>query len=296
MKLAVHANYFLDEYGVQDGMKRIRDLGYRYISYSITGRYDEPFVTQWSEEDLKNYFTPIREAAQANGITIAYTHLKGDYYNDFSPHTFEARKKMCHRAVLATHYLGVEMLGVRPVALNVPDPNSMELSRRVCYEVFDLLTQAAAELGVRIAVINPNRIKTSYCYGNTIDELKEICQHYDAPLIFDPLNAYFTHIPYRRFMQELKDRFFAFVMDDLEPLTRSRTVPMLGSVNYSVIFSEMYDMPEDLVVSVDASPILEKYKTFSEDKALEDAVNQLLLDMGEEFIHTMQVRKEQSRV
>ena len=82
MKVAAQSDFYFQTYGPEEGIKRLEELGYEYITYTITGRYDQPFATEWTDKELEENYAPIKEAVEKSKLKMLFAVIGTDIYND----------------------------------------------------------------------------------------------------------------------------------------------------------------------------------------------------------------------
>lgn len=279
MKLAAQSEFFIKNYGPEEGLKRLKNIGYDSISYSITDRYDEPFTTEWTDKDLEAKFRPIGDAIRASGLEFLYTSLVCDTYNQLLPQTTEARMKMCVQAIKATYYMGGDTFAFAlPMASSGAD--SIARTKELTEQYMDAMYEVAKPLGISIAVFNnPGRTSSCYSYGSLAEELLELNEKYGAKIILDPKNAYRSHCRIGQLISQLKDKVFAFVLSEAD-----KPLPMMGSVNYPEVINELGKLECDYSMVVNYSPVFKRYSHFASAEGVTKAVETLLYDMAKAII------------
>lgn len=286
MKVAAQADFFIKHYGVEHALKKLKATGYEYITYEISGRYDEPFTTQWTDWDIKEQFSPIGVCATNENLNLAYTTLKSCIYHDLLPETSEARKQMCIQAVKATACMGCPVFAIRPAAMFYKRPDIYEVTKKISWDIFESVKQTADRVGVQLAFVNNN---CCYAYGSRIDDLIELSEHFDGKIVIDPMNAYEAHENEMELAKQAGDRLLAFCVTDLEGdegnpfhfTGKQRTImPMMGALNYPLIIDRMKAVNQEAIVSVIYNDVLERYVDFVDSEPLMDAFDKLFYKTG----------------
>ncbi|MBQ9543694.1 MAG: TIM barrel protein [Clostridia bacterium] len=280
MRLAAQSDFFVKSFGPEEGFRKLKSIGYEAVTFAIRDRYDEPFTTSWTEDQIKERFSAIGAAAKAQGLEIIYATNTCDIYNDLLVHTFDARKEMCLRIVRAAHYMGAKSVAFRPVKFNGNIENANEASKQLSFEIFDLIKKEADKYSLPLAFFNNIRGGKKYCFGCTAEELKELCARYGAKAVIDPVNAYKAQERLDRLTEGLKGQIFGIVLDDVESTIKNPFMPMMGSIDYSVILKCAAEAPDDSFAIMDCSGVFNRYSEFADHKGVVEALNTLLYDMG----------------
>jgi len=280
MKIAAQSDFYFQTYGPNEGIKRLEKLGYQYITYTITDRYDQPFTTKWTDTEIKERYEPIKKAVEASNLEMLFAMIGTDIYNDVLHHTFEARKKMCVNAVKAAAYAGCGIIAVRPATIVRAVQNAMEKSKEISLEVFNAMKEEAEKMGVKLAFINNTMSQTlwggNFCYGSTAADLVELSERYDAGIIIDPVSAYNSLQRVEELLVGVGDKLIGFLITDIEGATKSSVLPTMGIINYSEISNCLRQVPEETALVVMQTPILKRYGDFIHNEPMVEALNQFL--------------------
>lgn len=280
MKVAAQADFYFEQYGIEKGLKCLEELGYQYLVYSITGRYDQPFATEWTDKELEEHYALIWKAIENSNMEMFFAILPTDIYLDDLHHTAEARKKMCVQAVKAAAYAGCKILGVRPAILVQSTPDAKEKSKKISCEIFDMMQATANEVGVQLAFINGTNLQGfsygNYCYGSNISELLELAQKYNAKIIIDPVNAYLAHEKVEELIIGAGDKLIGVLLTDIEGAGRRPVIPTTGCVNYVDVSEKLKYAHSDAALVAMYTPVYKRYRDFVNKEGLITAIGQLL--------------------
>ena len=75
-------------------------------------------------------------------------------------------------------------------------------------------------------------------------------------------------------------QIFGIVLDDVESTIKNPFMPMMGSIDYSVILKCAAEAPDDSFAIMDCSGVFNRYSEFADHKGVVEALNTLLYDMG----------------
>ena len=288
MKIAAQSDFFFQTYGPEEGIKRIEELGYKYITYTITGRYDQPFTTQWTDKELKEHYSPIKEAMDNSNLEMLFAVVGTDIYNDVLHFTLEARKKMCVHSVKAAAYAGCKILAVRPATIVRATQDAMQKSKAISFEVFDAMKEEADKLGVKLAFINNTKSQNLWggniCYGSNASDLMELAEKYDAGIVIDPVSANHAMERVENLLVGVGDKLIGFFLTDIEGTTKANVIPTLGCLNYSDIARNLKYASEDAALVAMYSPILKRYSDFAKNEGFVKTLGELMMKMANTFL------------
>lgn len=280
MRIATQSDFYFQTYGPEEGVKRLEKQGYQYVVYTITGRYDQPFTTQWTDVELEEHYAPVKTAIANSTLEMLFAIVGTDIYNDVLHHTFEARKKMCVHAVKAAAFAGCKILAVRPATIVRGTQDAMEKSKAISLEVFDAMKEEADKLGVKLAFVNNTMSQTlwggNFCYGSTTTDLLELAEKYDAGIVLDPVNANLAMQRVEDLLIGVGDKLIGFLLTDIEGTTRTSVLPTMGIINYTEIPNCLKKAPEEAALVVMQTPVLKRYSDFINHEPLVEAVSRFL--------------------
>lgn len=280
MKLVAQSDFFIKHCGGIESLDRVKKIGYEYISYTVSDRYDEPFTTQWGDKELEEYFAPIGNAIKERGLKLFYVEVGGDIYNDLLTHTTEARTKMCLQVVKACHYLGCDTVAIKPAKVNRATADAWEITKNMTYQILDQVKAEADKYGIKLAITNNIRCGGQYLYGSEPDELLELCERYDAKAIINPSSAFVAHERVGRFISKVGDKLFAFLINDLESSNKNPFMPMMGSLDYATIIEALKGADQNAGAVMMCTPVFNRFKQFVDHQGVNDSLDTLLYKMG----------------
>ena len=280
MKVAAQCDFYLQHYGLGKGLTYLKDLGYQNLVYTITGRYDQPFTTQWTDKELEEYYSPIKKAVEESEMNMLFAILATDIYLDDLAHTADARRKMCVQAVKAAAYAGCKILGVRPAILVQTVSDALEKSKEITCGIFDEMKKVADEVGVTLAFINGTVIQGysygNHCYGSNINELIELANRYDGKIIVDPVTAEHAKENVKDMVLGAGDRLIGMLITDMEKASRLPLIPTMGCINYPDISACLKDVCEEAALVTMHTPVFKKYADFLNNDSMVKSLSQLL--------------------
>lgn len=284
MKLAVQADFFIKRYGLEEGAKHIRSVGYDCVYYTIDERYDAPFTSEWTEEQIAEKYAPVGKAFADNGLAIRCVIAGGELFNDHKPETFDARIHLVEQYVIACRYLGCDTLAVKPPAFYKPRLTFKEDSRSNTYTAFDRIKAACDARGVRFVIINngPNYLPQKP-YGCSLEHLIELGEHYGAKILFNPLNANKAGKEADALVSGLGDSLDGFLVEDMEAALGSSIMPMMGTVDYLSIIEALKTANRDACVVMSMGDFIRRFARFEDCQNVYDAIDGFLFQMGSLF-------------
>lgn len=280
MKVAAQCDFYFQRYGLEKGLTYLKDLGYQNLVYTITGRYDQSFTTQWTDKDLEEYYSPIRKAVEESKMNMLFAILGTDIYLDDLAHTADARRKMCVQAVKAAAYAGCKVLGVRPAILVQTIPDFQDKSKEISCKIFDEMKVVADEVGITLAFVNGTTIQGfsygNHCYGSSVDELLELANQYDGKIIIDPVTAEHAKENVQELIVGAGDKLIGILLNDMEKATRLPVIPTTGCINYPEISRSLKGAYKEAALVTMHTPIFKKYGDFIHNEGLVATLSHLL--------------------
>ena len=288
MKVAAQSDFYFEHYGIEKGLEHLKALGYQSLVYSINGRYDQPFTTQWTDKELEEHYVPIKKAVENSDMEMLFALLTTDIYLDDLHHTAEARKKMCVHAVKAAAYAGCKILGVKPAVLVQSIPDAKEKSKKISCEIFDVMKKTADEVGVQLAFVNAKNSQGfsygNYGYGSNAKELQELAERYGGKIIIDPVNAYLAHEQIDDLLVGAQDKLIGVLLTDIESTGKCPVIPTMGCVNYVDACEKMKSARSDATLVAMYSPVFKRYKELIGREGLVSVLGQLLYKITRVFV------------
>lgn len=265
MKLTAQADFYIEHYGVEEGIKYLKTLGYNQIVYAISGRTKKLFADE-------NAYELFRTTLQQHDIKLLFTIHKEEVYSDSAPQSTEGRILRCIDSLRITANMGCEVLAVRPVTLRRSIPNAWEESKRLTCEIYSGIKEEANGLGVKLAFFNNTKVMQftsgTYSYGCRGSELLELADVFDAGIVINPVYALKAGERVEELLTEVKDKLLAFCINDQSQRTPYQSFPMFGTVDYVGLsrFFKMYDSDASIVMMY--TSILNRYEDFAAERSL----------------------------
>ena len=277
MKLTAEANFYIEKYGAKAGIEYLKNLGYDNIIYTLTARVLEPFLSKNTDEQMKEAFGEIRDAANLVGVKILFTIMKEEIYNDQNPNALTKNKLLYKQGVKATSYLGCKFFGVRPVCLRYSSPHAWKESQMLTYDIYSEIKEEADKYHVSMAFVNNTKqlsfTSGTYSYGCRGYELMDLAEELDAGVIVNPVYALKAGERLEDMLTEVKDKLVGFCIDDKSQRTMYQTFPMFGCVDYESLIYFIQKYKSDAAVVMMYSQMFNRYSEFTSDTEIVDAVS-----------------------
>jgi len=280
MNLAIQSDQYLKN-GIEGGLERIGGIGYKYATYTVKGRYDEPFV-DFSDDELKKEYGPIGKAFEEKGIKIVYNELSTEMYVNYLTNTNAAREKMVIQTIKASSFMGVSHLLLKPFFIIPAGDDPVSVTREKLYELLELFMPVAKEYGVKLLITNNTFHNTKLFFGSEPEDLLELYERYGVMTVIDPVNAYKAKWKLSKAMMMIKDVIYAYQITDVEPSVRNPFMPMMGSIDYPQVIRTLAAISEerpDFVAVMNANIVFKRFSEFDSD-GLDSALDNLLYKMG----------------
>ena len=269
MKLTAQADFFIENYGVKNGVDFLKNLGYQNMIYTITARVLEPFLESVDDNEMKKKFGEIQDVMKQENINLLYTTLREEVYSDLYSCTPESKIKLVINAIKATAYMGCDTLVVRPICFRRSTADAWKKSKECTYEIYGAAKKVADELGVKIAFFNNTKqlcfTSGTYSYGCRAAELLELANEFDSGVVINPVYALKAGERVQELLSELGDKVLGFMIEDKNQRIESQGIPFFGAVDYYGLIDYFKENPSDMAMVMSYTPIMNRYKEFASD-------------------------------
>lgn len=276
MKLAVSASYYEKRYGLEAGLKYLKDKGYESIVYMLP-RYEEYARKNMSEEKFETYFKNIRATIERSGLSLAFTTNTTGIYSDMVPSTYEARIDMCMKGVKATALLGCEVFAVRPVKFYWLEDNKTEMSRKLAYDALKRIKAEADKYGVKLAIVNADNDEV---FGWCVEDIKELVDEFDMYVVIDTEDGFFAGSKVKDFVSAFNDRLIGVLLKDVEATMKNPMIPFMGKAGFQSIAKSLAQANTNAAAVVMPEMFYARLQEFQESNGLWDALDELYYEIG----------------
>jgi len=277
MKLTAQADFYIDHYGVEEGIKYLKSLGYNQIVYAISGRTKKVFADEHAYE-------LFRETLQRYDMKLLFTIHKEEVYSDLAPQTTEGRIIKCIESLRITANMGCEVMAVRPVALRKSIPNALDESKRLTFEIYSDIKEKADGLEIKLAFFNNTKIMQftsgTYSYGCRGSELLELAGAFNADIVINPVYALKAGERIEELLTEVKDKLLAFGIYDQSQRTPYASFPMFGTVDYIELIRFFKGFKSDASIVMMYTPIMSRYEDFVSERSFIHALTEAFHKIG----------------
>ena len=302
MKVTCESDFYIQRYGIEEGLKKIKELGYQNISYTLTQMSVFPDFGEWSKEKLEEQYEPLRKVLEKYGLGISYITMARSIYNHNQPTTFETRKTWCLQTMRVAAYLGCPLVVVYPTALPGGCPDLYQRSKEILWEVLSDMREESSKIGVQVAIQNAGDL---YNYGNRGEELLECAETFGVSVLLDPSMAHLlreripcltttgywdslvrVRVGGRRtvtIIEYLQEHLIGVLLNDTERTIGNPVLPMMGVIDHREIVRQMKTCKKELCLTVIYQPIFKRFSEFLESESLVDTLGEYFYQMADLF-------------
>ena len=293
MKITAEADFFINRYGLEAGLQKLAEQGYRYISYNVRVMHEDASFGEWPREKLEAYCQPLRQALEKSGLQLAYLIADRGIYSHADPGSFPTRKSWCVQTVRMAAYLGCPAAVIRPASVPASCDGGYERSQELLEQALSAMAAEGARLGVRPAILNTSEL---FVYGNRTQELLALAQEYRAGILLDPSAAYqlrqripcLTTVGYwdspspvypengdePGMPEVLREHLIGVVCNDTERTIGNPMLPLMGALDYRGIRRQLGESARQLYLTMAYQPIFKRYDDFLDRESLVAALTE----------------------
>ena len=179
MKIGIISFYF-NKYGVREGAKRMRELGYDCVDYQGFVNTETDFF-RLGERAFERTLTEQRKMIESEGITVNQVHGPWRYPpRDLEAEDRAERFASMSKSIRGASYLGCDKMVVHPLMPYGADSDeNAEKMREINYEFFARLAEVGKEYGVVVCYENmPFRKLPITSYKDVCDTVRMIDSKY----------------------------------------------------------------------------------------------------------------------
>lgn len=241
LKTAIaHADLY-KVYGDKESLKIIKDCGFDGVDYGLNAfQYEDDFILLKSDEEIKAYFTDVKEYCASIGLDIAHTH--SPYYFAMEADKFfeEHYQNIFKNAIKATHYLGVDTIVIHAIVL--PDhENNYKKNRDINVAFYTGLLPTMKEYGVKVAVENmdaldPVKKVSGPSPISSAEKILDLIDHLNDDMFvacFDTGHAYAASQEPSHMLELLGDKTKVLHLHDNDGLDDLHLPPTFGQINWN---------------------------------------------------------------
>ena len=306
MKITCESDFYIQRYGLDEGLKKIKEIGYQYITYTLTEMSNFPDFGEWTKEKIEEHYEPLRKLLEKYGLHISYLTMARGIYNHNQPTTFEARKRWCVQAMRVAAYLGCSSVVIRSTALPAALPTGYkevyQQSKEILWEILSVMKEEGDKIGVRPVVLNVGDL---FNYGNRVEELLECVDKFGIGVLLDPSMAHLMREripcltttgywdslgrvheegrPGDSIIELLQEHLIGVLLNDTERTIGKPVLPMSGIIDHREIVRQMQRCPNELCLTVVYQPIFKRFSEFLETESLVDTLGEYFYQMATLF-------------
>lgn len=299
MKIAGEADFFVKQYGIEEGFKRLKQLGYQNISCCLSTIYDDPTFRELSQQEMEEQYKTLHDMLREYGLHISYVTVDRDIYSYSEPDTFESRKAWCVQAVKVAAYLGCAYVVIRPASVPAHCQEAYQRSKDILCEVLTAMKAEGDQVGVKPTVENTGAL---HIYGNRGEELLELAEEYEIGVLLNPSMAHlireripcFTTVGYWdnpsrvypseakeiALVEQLKNHLIGVLLNDTERTMGNAVLPMTGVIDYREILKQLGSSSEHICLTVVYQPIYKRYRDFLNVEPLVNTIAEYFYQMA----------------
>lgn len=280
MKLAVQSEGYIKRYGIEKALDKIKNVGYSCISYCIEDNYNSKMVTDWSEEELREYYSGLGEKIKYSGLELASVSVKTQMYSDWSKASFPMRKELYLKCVRACAYLGCDQLVVPLVTYHSRVADSYSQSLAIAEEMLGVILPEAEKAGVMISVVNPCVTLDVYPFGCESVELADFAKKHGVGVVLDPVNGQMSGTDASELIRACGESFMGVFVRDYEEAFQTPAIPMMGAVDYCGFIESLKDAPDKGVVVMMLTEVYHRFSDLGNQDAMYSAFDSFFYKMG----------------
>ena len=259
MKISVAQSSIFDHYGIEGGMKLLRDAGFDAIDFDLGwmqpwGILDQPTENHWetiSEEELLAHIMPYKTAAAEYGLEFGQAHASYPTYHK----TAEGRERIdasLKRQIMVCGVLDCPRLVFHPGYLYYNEQLSEEASRDANIALFSSLIPTLKQYRVTACLENTflsNRGKIYEGVCSTaeeaiwyIDTLNEMAGEKCFAFCLDTGHSLMIGKDMRALIHRIGNRIEALHLNDNDGVDDLHTMPFTGKLDWLRTADALHDI------------------------------------------------------
>lgn len=183
MRISTSIFGVIKPYGMEEGLKMLKEAGFEAIDYSITQNAmdweEEPFIDP-SSPAFAEHFKKIAKTVRDSGLEMHQCHAPYAKPTFSDPEFYARLQKQIIRSVYAAAYMECPYIVAHPV-LDVAfcHGQNKELARQTSLDYFSAIAPVLQETGVTMCIENlffyiRETKEWAICYGSTGEELRDL--------------------------------------------------------------------------------------------------------------------------
>ena len=255
MKIGI-TNYYIDKYGLDDGISRMANHGYTDIDFQVTNVNTEFYTLR--EEDFLTLVLDIKRKFKEHGITVNQIHGPWPYPSNNSTEDQRAELfGMMTKALVVAKHLGAKYMAIHPLMpYGVNSPENPEEVYNINKRYYTALAKVAHGLGVTVCLENMSFKSFPLASSEMILKLIKDINHPFLRLCFDTGHAHVLGENLGDAVRNIgKDYLKVIHAHDNFGDEDSHRVPYDGSIDWADFAEGLYDIGFDGVFSLETEPI-----------------------------------------
>lgn len=181
-KIGIQSGILYDDGNFEEGMKIVRDAGIECIDFNIDTKVsireiskggEDLFFTR-SDEALKEYYRPQKEAFERLGLSMSQMHGPFPVYDRESERATDVLYNATVKCLMLCEYFGCPYLVVHP-AVGTDAQDEKEINMKI----YKRLVPAAKKYGVGICLENMFRGKDGHIIEAVCSDITQTCEFID---------------------------------------------------------------------------------------------------------------------
>lgn len=250
MKISTSTFGVIQPYGMEEGLKMLREAGFEAIDYSITQNamdWEESFFRDPANPAFAEHFRKIGQTVKDCGLEMYQCHAPYARVTISDPEFYTQLQKQTVRSIYAAKYMDCPNIIAHPVLhRDFCDGKNKELARQTTLDYFSALVPALKETGVTMCIENlffyineEKRWAPNYCSDgedlcDIIDTLNKMHDPYFAACI-DTGHAVVAQRDPAEMIRILGHRVKVLHIQDNLGIRDEHLIPTEGKINWKAV-------------------------------------------------------------
>ena len=186
MKISTSTSGVIKTYGLDQGLKELKDAGFEAIDYSITQNamdWEDGIFRDVSDPAFAEHFKKIGKTVKDCGLEMYQCHAPYAKVSISDMDFYAKLQKQTYRSIYAASYMDCPYIVAHPVLhVDFCDGKNKELARKTSLDYFSALVPALKETGVTMCIENlffydrqTGRWAPNYC-----SDAQDLCELIDT--------------------------------------------------------------------------------------------------------------------